>query len=90
VWLSTGYDRENAYVAIHQSVGMPPEEYFADFAEICAAVGGRPHWGKMHPLGAQEFEALYPRFPQVAALRREVDPEGLFLNDHLRSVLGED
>ena len=90
VWLSTGYQRENAYVAIHQYVGMSHEEYFADFAEICAAVGGRPHWGKMHPLGAREFEALYPRFPQVAALRREVDPDGLFLNDHLRLVLGED
>lgn len=89
VWLSTGYGRENAYVAVHQYVGMPFEEYFAEFARIVAGVAGRPHWGKMHPLGAADLEGLYPRFAQAAALRREVDPQGLFLNGHLREVFGE-
>ena len=89
LWLSTGYERQNAYVAVHQYAGMPYEEYFAGFAAICATVGGRPHWGKLHPLGAAELEALYPRFAEVAALRRELDPDGLFLNDHLRRVFGE-
>ena len=89
VWLSTGYDRENAYVAVHQYVGMPHEQYFAEFARICAAVGGRPHWGKMHPLGAAELSGLYPRFTDAAAIRRDLDPSGLFLNDHLRAVFGE-
>ena len=89
LWLSTGYERQNAYVAVHQYAGMPYEEYFAGFAAICATVGGRPHWGKLHPLGAAELEALYPRFAEVAALRRELDPDSLFLNDHLRRVFGE-
>ena len=88
IWLSTGFERENAYVAIHQYAGMPFEEYFAEFARICAAVQGRPHWGKMHPLVAADFETLYPRFGEVAALRRDLDPDGLFLNDHLRAVFG--
>lgn len=88
VWLSTGYERENAYVAIHQYVGMPHEEYFAEFARICAGVAGRPHWGKMHPLGASDLEGLYPRFAEVAALRRELDGDGVFLNPHLREVFG--
>ena len=89
LWLSTGFERDNAYVAVHQFVGMAHEEYFAEFARICAAVQGRPHWGKMHALGAAELEALYPRFTRAAAVRREIDPEGLFLNEHLRGVLGE-
>ena len=89
IWLSTGYGRENAYVAIHQYAPMPYEEYFEQFARICGEVGGRPHWGKMHPLGAADFEALYPRFAQVAALRRDVDPQGVFLNEHLRRVFGQ-
>ena len=89
VWLSTGYERDNAYVAIHQFVGMAHEEYFAEFARICAQVAGRPHWGKMHSLGAAELEALHPRFAEAAALRRDLDPRGLFLNDHLRAVFGE-
>ncbi len=90
VWLSTGFERENAYVAVHQFAGMPYEQYFAEFAALCAAVDGRPHWGKMHPLGAAELSELYPRFAQAAALRREVDPQGLFLNEHLRHLFGED
>ena len=89
IWLSTGFERENAYVAIHQYAGMPYEEYFEEFARICGGVGGRPHWGKMHPLGAADFERLYPRFGAVAALRRELDPDGLFRNDHLRALFGE-
>jgi FAD/FMN-containing dehydrogenase len=43
----------------------------------------------MHPLGAADLAELYPRFAQAAALRREVDPDGLFLNEHLREVFGE-
>jgi L-gulonolactone oxidase len=89
VWLSTGYDREIAYVAIHEYVGMPHEEYFAEFARICATVAGRPHWGKMHPLGAADLEGLYPQFARAATLRQELDPAGVLLNPHLREVFGE-
>ncbi|HEX6886490.1 MAG TPA: D-arabinono-1,4-lactone oxidase [Candidatus Nanopelagicales bacterium] len=81
--------RENAYVAVHQYVGMPYEQYFEEFAAICAEVGGRPHWGKVHPLGAAELDRRYPRFADAARVRREVDPRVLFLNEHLREVFGE-
>ena len=77
---------ENAYVAIHQYVGMAHEEYFAEFARICAEVAGRPHWGKMHPLGFAEVALLYPRFERAAALRTELDPSGVLLNEHLRTL----
>ena len=89
VWLSTGSHRENAYVAVHQYVGMPYEQYFAEFARICAGVAGRPHWGKMHLLAAAELTGLYPRFADAAAIRRDLDPTGLYLNDHLRAVFGD-
>jgi FAD/FMN-containing dehydrogenase len=53
--------------------------------------GGRPHWGKLHSLRAPDFIALYPRFNDANALRREIDPDGRFLNAHLRRVfLGDD
>lgn len=90
LWLSTAYERENAYVAVHQYAPMPYADLMRGFADICAAVGGRPHWGKLHPLGAAELAGLYPRFDQVAQLRRDVDPDGVLLNAHLRHVFGED
>ncbi|MHC1560170.1 D-arabinono-1,4-lactone oxidase [Actinomycetospora sp. C-140] len=88
VWLSTAHGRDTAYVAIHQYVGAPRDEYFAGFAEIAAAAGGRPHWGKVHPLDAAALQERCPHFDDVLRVRREVDPAGLFTNAHLDRVLG--
>jgi L-gulono-1,4-lactone dehydrogenase len=88
IWLSTAYRRDSAYVAVHQFVGMPYREYFAAFEAIARAVGGRPHWGKMHTLDAAALRELYPRFDDFRAVRAEVDPAGRFANPHLDRVLG--
>jgi len=88
IWLSTAYGRDTAYIAIHQYLGMPHEEYFAAFESIAASVGGRPHWGKMHTLGAARLGELYPRFADFLRLRDEADPERRFANPYLEQVLG--
>ncbi len=50
IWLSTAYGRDSAYVAIHQYVGLPYQEYFGLFESIATAVGGRPALGQdAHP-----------------------------------------
>ncbi|HXC80319.1 MAG TPA: D-arabinono-1,4-lactone oxidase [Trebonia sp.] len=88
IWLSTAYGRESAYVAIHQYAGLPYEQYFRLFESINAAVGGRPHWGKMHTLDAEHLGVLYPRFPDFLRLRDELDPDRIFVNPYLERVLG--
>jgi L-gulono-1,4-lactone dehydrogenase len=89
IWLSTAYQRDSAYVAIHQFVGMPYREYFDLFSSIVADVGGRPHWGKMHTLDAAALRERYPRFDDFVALRTKLDPTGLFANPYLDRVLGK-
>jgi FAD-linked oxidoreductase len=88
IWLSTAYQRDSAYIAIHQFVGMPYREYFDLFEAVVGAVGGRPHWGKMHTLDADVLRERYPRFDDFAALRATVDPTGVFANPYLDRVLG--
>ncbi|HEX6936409.1 MAG TPA: D-arabinono-1,4-lactone oxidase [Actinomycetes bacterium] len=88
IWLSTAYDRESAYVAVHQYLRMPHEPWFAAFERIVASVGGRPHWGKLHSLGAEELRPLYPRFDDFRAVRDAVDPGRVFGNPYLERVLG--
>jgi L-gulono-1,4-lactone dehydrogenase len=88
VWLSTGYGRENAYVAIHQYVGLPYEEYFRLFESIVTAAGGRPHWGKMHTRDADYFRQVYPRFTDFLRVRDEMDPGRRFANPYLERVFG--
>ncbi|HJX43813.1 MAG TPA: D-arabinono-1,4-lactone oxidase, partial [Geodermatophilus sp.] len=55
---------------------------------IAGAVGGRPHWGKLHGLDAPALAARYPRFGEFTALRSRLDPAGVFANAHLDRVLG--
>lgn len=89
IWLSTAYQRDSAYIAIHQFVGMPYREYFELFESVACAVGGRPHWGKMHSLDAAGLRERYPRFDDFTTLRAKLDPAGLFANPYLDRVLGK-
>jgi FAD-linked oxidoreductase len=88
IWLSTGYGRESAYVAIHQYAGLPYRAYFDRFESIVAEVAGRPHWGKLHSLDAARLRPLYPRFDDFRRVRAEADPEGRFGNAYLTRVFG--
>jgi L-gulono-1,4-lactone dehydrogenase len=88
IWLSHGYGRDNAYIAIHQFIGMPYEPYFKAFEAACSALGGRPHWGKMHYRDASSLRSAYPRFDDFLAVRDKVDPNRVFANDYTRQILG--
>ncbi len=55
----------------------------------------RLHWGKHQPPASPEepdwvnwFAAQYPRWNDFLALRRELDPNGIFLTDYWRDRLG--
>ena len=87
VWLSTAYERDNAYVAVHQYHRMDPRPLFAAFEAIVAEHEGRPHWGKVHTLGAERLRELYPRFDDFRAVRERLDPGHLFTNDHVAHLL---
>ncbi|HEU5473166.1 MAG TPA: D-arabinono-1,4-lactone oxidase [Actinophytocola sp.] len=88
IWLSTAYGRDTAYIAVHQYVGMPFRAYFDVFESIVGAVGGRPHWGKMHSLDAATLRSRYPKFDDFARVRAEVDRDGRFANPYTERVLG--
>jgi FAD-linked oxidoreductase len=88
IWLSTAYGRDTAYIAIHQYAGMPYRAYFDLFESIAAQVAGRPHWGKLHTLGAERLRELYPRYDEFCRVRAEVDPEARFGNSYLTRIFG--
>ena len=88
VALSTATGRESMYIAVHLPKAMNPAEYFPHFEAILREAGGRPHWGKMHTMGRDDFAELYPRFEEFCALRDELDPQRRFGSPHLRQVFG--
>jgi FAD-linked oxidoreductase len=89
VWLSTAYQRETAYIAVHQYWKTDHRTYFDTVEEVFRAFDGRPHWGKLHTLDAEALEPLYPRFGDFLTLRDRVDPDRRFASDHLTQVLGK-
>lgn len=88
-WLSTAYDRASGYIAVHRYWRADPTAYFEAVERICLEHGGRPHWGKLHTLNAQQLRERYPRFDDFAAVRDRLDPDRRFTNRHLDRVLGE-
>lgn len=88
IWMSPAYDRDSAVVAFHQYHRMPYERWFGICEDVLGAVGGRPHWGKIHRLDATGLRERLPRFVDFVALRDELDPARVFANPYLERVLG--
>jgi L-gulonolactone oxidase len=88
IWLSHGYGRDSAYIAIHQYVGAPHEPYFRAFERIAQDLGGRPHWGKLHYRDAGTLRPAYPRFADFLTVRDRLDPDRVFANAYTDRVLG--
>lgn len=88
--LALAEGRDSAYVAVHVFKGMSDELAFRELAAVMRDFGGRPHWGKVHPLRSLDLAPLYPRFDTFLALRDVLDPDGTFLNEYRRRVLGVD
>jgi len=86
--LSTGFGRENGWVAVHQYRGAPYEDYFRGVESIMNNLEGRPHWGKLHYQSAETLRDRYPEWDAFAEARARLDPEGTFRNDYLDRVLG--
>src|SRR5580693_877850 len=87
IWLSTAYGRATGYIAIHVFHQAPHEDYFREVEAVMTAVGGRPHWGKMHSRDAAYLRGVYPEFADFVALRDELDPARRFSNSYLDQVL---
>ncbi|MGZ4639750.1 MAG: D-arabinono-1,4-lactone oxidase [Actinomycetes bacterium] len=86
--LSTAYGRETAYVAVHQYVGSDWVPFFRAVEEVMLDLDGRPHWGKRHEAPAAVLASRYPEWQRFADVRARLDPDGLFVNDHLARTLG--
>ncbi len=86
--LSPAHECETAYVAVHAFKGMEWEPYFRAVEAIADEHGGRPHWGKRHFQTAATLAPRYPGWERFAAVRRRLDPDGVFSNAYTDRVLG--
>lgn len=85
-WLSPFYGRLSGSIAVH-AYYKDDHKFLLEIVEpILRRHGGRPHWGKLHSLGAKDFAGLYPRWKDANDVRAGLDPEGRMLNPFLRKI----
>ena len=88
-WLSPNYQRANIVISVS---GMPGTDYWP-YLRRCDALyrefQGRPHWGKLHFMDQARMRELFPRYEDFCRMRKRFDPDGMFLNPHLRGIFGE-
>jgi len=87
LWLSPAYKRDSVYFAVHSYIKEDFRPYFNEMERIFKRHNGRPHWGKWHSLKKNDLERIYPKWHDFLKLRSEFDPQGLFLNEYLKSIL---
>jgi FAD/FMN-containing dehydrogenase len=85
-WLSHSYGRDSLVISVSGQPGTAYEPYLRDVHALLGRLDARVHFGKLHYLTREELLARYPRAADFIALRRELDPGGMFLNDHLRPL----
>ena len=87
-WLSPFNQGPRISVAVHCLAGDAYDYLFTRVEPVFRKHGGRPHWGKLNSLSGADAAALYPRHGEFAALCRELDPHGRFLNPYLAGLFG--
>jgi FAD/FMN-containing dehydrogenase len=90
-WLSAA-DQDCVQCGIyHDVIPSTPslvEETVTRVERIMIRHGGRPHLGKLIYMSPAELKQLYPRWGQFDALRREMDPDGMFWTEAIEARFG--
>jgi FAD/FMN-containing dehydrogenase len=87
-YLSAQYQRDTVSVSVSGKPGTTYEPFLRDLDRELQQFDARPHWGKIHFLSRERVEQLYPKYGDFQQIRREFDPNGIFLNPHLRALFG--
>jgi FAD-linked oxidoreductase len=85
-YLSSNYRTATTVISVSGTPGFDYWDYLRDVDRLLGEFGARVHWGKLHFLTREQLSERYPESERFIAIRREFDPGGVFLNDHLRPL----
>ncbi|MEL7012738.1 MAG: D-arabinono-1,4-lactone oxidase [Pseudomonadota bacterium] len=87
-WMSPNYQRDNMVISVSGAPGTDYWPYLRACDEHLYGRNGRPHWGKLHFMTAERLADRFPKYHAFKEVRERFDPQGVFLNDHLRALFG--
>jgi FAD/FMN-containing dehydrogenase len=85
-WISANYKRANIVLSVSGGPGTNYWPYLKATDALFSQFDARPHWGKLHFMTPERMQATFPRYDDFKKLRREFDPDGIFLNPHLQAL----
>ncbi|MEV5539132.1 D-arabinono-1,4-lactone oxidase [Saccharopolyspora shandongensis] len=86
-YLSPNHRRATTVVSVSGAPGTDYWPFLRAVDERLREFRARPHWGKLHFMTRDRMAGLFDEFDAFLDVRREFDPNGTFLNDHLRPLL---
>jgi FAD/FMN-containing dehydrogenase len=84
--LSPQYKTATTVISVSGKPGTDYWDYLRSVDALLGQFDARVHWGKLHFLTPERLAGLYPEADEFIAIRRELDPQGVFLNKHLRPL----
>ncbi len=85
-YLSPNYKTATTVISVSGKPGTDYWDYLRTVDALLDEFDARVHWGKLHFLTPERLQARYPEADEFIRIRRELDPDGVFLNDHLRPL----
>ncbi|MFI0470431.1 D-arabinono-1,4-lactone oxidase [Saccharopolyspora sp. 5N102] len=86
-YLSPNHRRATTVISVSGAPGTDYWPFLRAVDERLREFRARPHWGKLHFMTRDRMGELFDEFGTFLDVRREFDPNGTFLNDHLRPLL---
>jgi FAD/FMN-containing dehydrogenase len=86
--MSPGNGRDSCWIGAYAAGEDITQVYYPEFWALMRSFSGRPHLGKTHGLTPGEVFDVFPGARRFDALRKRLDPKGLFENEHLRRLFG--
>jgi FAD/FMN-containing dehydrogenase len=86
-YLSPFSNRASVTISVGSPEGSDYWPFFRDVHELLETYDARGHWGKLFLFDRFDIERIYPELPEFRKVREEFDPEEVFLNDSLRSLI---
>jgi FAD/FMN-containing dehydrogenase len=87
-YLSPAYGADSVGISIGGDTSTDYLTFFHRVDEALEDLGARMHCGKVHFLTRDRIAALYPKFEDFQGVRRELDPDGLFLKEFTQQLFG--
>ncbi|MHC9044379.1 D-arabinono-1,4-lactone oxidase [Microbacterium saperdae] len=85
-FLSPNHERRSLVISVSGEPGTAYQPFLQAVHDVLLGYQARPHWGKLHLFDRAQLEHVLPRHGDFVALRRQLDPNGMFLNDPLRPL----